>query len=79
LGRAGPHDPCRIHDLYGSPWVHAELGTAGERVNRKRVERIMREHRIVGRDPRRRCRTTVPDPIASSVPDLIKRDFTALP
>jgi transposase InsO family protein len=44
-------------------------------VNRKRVERVMREHRILGRHLRRRCRTTIPDVAASPVPDLLKRDF----
>jgi transposase InsO family protein len=61
---------------YGSPRVHAELHGQGHRVNRKRVERVMREHRIVGRHLRRRCRTTIPDPSASPVPDLLRRDFS---
>lgn len=47
---------------YGSTRVHAELRETGMRVNRKRIERIMRQHRIIGRHHRRRCRTTVPDP-----------------
>jgi transposase InsO family protein len=37
----------------------------------------MRQHRIVGRHLRRRVRTTIPDPAASSAPDLLRRDFTA--
>jgi transposase InsO family protein len=61
---------------YGSRRVHAELRDQGHRVNRKRVERVMREHRIVGRHLRRRCRTTIPDPSASPVPDLLKRNFS---
>ena len=70
----------RIHAgsgaTYGSPRVNAELRGQGHRVNRKRVERVMREHRIVGRHLRRRCRTTIPDPSASPVPDLLRRDFS---
>jgi transposase InsO family protein len=56
--------------------VHAELRDQGHRVNRKRIERVMREHAIVGRHLRRRCRTTIPDPSASPVPDLLRRDFS---
>ena len=49
------------HDgTYGSPRVVAELRDAGRRVNHKRVERVMREHRIVGVHLRK-VRTTVPD------------------
>lgn len=46
-------------------------------VNRTRIERMMREHRIQGRHRRRRMVTTVPDPAAHAVPDLVGRDFTA--
>jgi transposase InsO family protein len=62
---------------YGSPRVTVELHDQGVRVNRKRVERIMRQRDIVGRHLRRRKRTTIPDPTAPPAPDLIGRDFTA--
>src|SRR5215218_2353069 len=39
---------------YGSPRIAAELRRRGRRVNRKRVERIMRERHIVGITRRRR-------------------------
>ncbi|MEV0538171.1 IS3 family transposase [Kitasatospora sp. NPDC050463] len=64
-------------EAYGVRRIHAELRSGGRAVNRKRVARLMREHRIAGRHLRRRKRTTVPDPIAPPVPDLIERDFTA--
>ena len=37
----------------------------------------MRERHLVGLRLRRKVRTTVPDPDATPVPDLLKRDFTA--
>ncbi|MEU4681482.1 IS3 family transposase [Micromonospora sp. NPDC023737] len=71
----------RIHadsgGTYGSPRVTVELRDQGVRVNRKRVERIMRQRDVVGRHLRRRKRTTIPDPAVAPVPDLIGRDFTA--
>ncbi len=71
----------RIHadsgGAYGSPRVTAELRGNGERVNHKRVARVMRTHGIVGIRLRRRVRTTVPDPAATLVPDLFQRDFNA--
>ncbi|KAF0957683.1 IS3 family transposase ISRhosp5 [Rhodococcus sp. T7] len=70
-----------IHDdsdgTYGAPRVTAELRDAGIEVNHKRVERVMRENGIVGVHLRKSVRTTVPDPDAAAVPDLIRRDFTA--
>ena len=62
---------------YGSPRVTVELHEQGVRVNRKRVERIMRQRDVVGRHLRRRKQTTVPDPAVPPAPDLIDRDFTA--
>ncbi|MEH0938103.1 IS3 family transposase [Micromonospora psammae] len=62
---------------YGSPRVTVELHAQGVRVNRKRVERLMRQRDVVGRHLRRRKRTTIPDPAVPPAPDLIGRDFTA--
>jgi hypothetical protein len=63
---------------YGSPRVTDELRRRGRQVNRKRVERIMRERRIVGITRRRRRSLTRQDTTTSvAVPDLIGRDFTA--
>jgi len=62
---------------YGAPRVTDELRRRGRRVNRKRVERIMRERRIVGITRRRRRSLTKQDTAAAPAPDLIGRDFTA--
>lgn len=64
----------------GAPRVTAELNDgrpAGERVNHKRVARVMRAHGIRGYQKRRRVRTTIPEPSGPKVPDLLGRDFTA--
>ena len=62
---------------YGAPRVTAELRDRGERVNRKRIARVMRKAGLRGLRLRRRTRTTIPDPAAAKAPDLIGRDFTA--
>lgn len=67
---------------YGVRRVEVELSARREAagtgpVNRKRVERLMREHRIQGRHRRRRVSTTIQDPDALAVPDLVGRDFSA--
>jgi putative transposase len=60
---------------YGSPRVHAELRRRGQRVNHKRVERLMATHGIVGHRPRRRRSLTKPDTGAPPAPDLLGRLF----
>ncbi|MEU9623954.1 IS3 family transposase [Streptomyces sp. NPDC048155] len=62
---------------YGVPGITAELREDGERVNHKRVARIMQAIGLAGLRPRRKHRTTIPDPAAAKVPDLIGRNFTA--
>ena len=63
---------------YGSPRVHDELRRRGRRVNRKRVERLMRQRDITGITRRRKRRSlTKQDTKAAPAPDLIGRDFTA--
>ncbi|WP_327365051.1 IS3 family transposase [Streptomyces sp. NBC_01217] len=62
---------------YGVPRIHAELRRLGHRVNRKRIERVMRERGITGVTRRRRRSLTRPAKKAVPATDLLGRDFTA--
>lgn len=69
------HAASRV--AYGAPRVHAELRRRGKQINRKKVERIMRERGIAGITRRWRRGLTRPERKAVFAPDLIGRDFTA--
>ncbi|WP_269859740.1 IS3 family transposase, partial [Streptomyces sp. RPT161] len=60
---------------YGAPRVHAALQREGIVCGRRRVARLIRSAGITGRYRRGQHRTTVPDPYASTRPDLVGRDF----
>ena len=63
---------------YGYRRMWLALRRAGEQVPRCRVQRLMREHGIVGAKRRGKpWRTTKPDPQATRRPDLVQRDFSA--
>jgi putative transposase len=66
---------ARSHGTYGAPRVIVELRRRGWRVNHKRVERLMRQHGIVGYRPRRRRSLTRQDHGAAPAPDLLGRLF----
>jgi putative transposase len=66
---------ARSKATYGAPRVTAELRRRGQTVNHKRVERLMRQHGIVGWRPRRRRSLTKPDTTAAPAPDLLGRLF----
>jgi hypothetical protein len=81
-GRAAAEDQisaeiAEIHrdhrGAYGSKRVSVELRRRGRRVNRKRVERIMRRRGIVGITRRRRRSLTKQDMSAPPAPDLLGR------
>jgi putative transposase len=71
----------RVHEgsngVYGQLKVWDELCDTGVRVARCSVERLMRNHGIVGVGPVRAKKTTLPGlaPVAAS--DLVQRDFAA--
>ncbi|GAA3756051.1 hypothetical protein GCM10022240_06160 [Microbacterium kribbense] len=73
-------DPAQGGDrAYGAPRITADLNdgaTPTERVNHKRVARVMREHQLAGIRLRRRVKTTIPDQSGRKYPDLIGRDFS---
>ena len=68
-----------IHDefdeSYGSPRITVELANRGWVINRKRVERLMRVHAIVGVHKPAKVRTTIPAENCPPLPDLVRRNF----
>jgi transposase InsO family protein len=62
---------------YGRPRITAALRNAEAPVNHKKVGRLMRTLGITGVHLRKKVRTTIPEPSAAPVPDLLERDFTA--
>src|SRR5690606_23395977 len=73
----------KVHEAdntQGAPRITADLNDGAppeQRVNHKRVARVMRAAGICGYVKKRRVRTTIPEPSGQKVPDLLKRDFTA--
>jgi transposase InsO family protein len=61
---------------YGSPRVHAELRARGQRVSRKRVARLMRQHDIAARKRRRFVRTTDSRHTQPVAPNVLERNFS---
>jgi len=57
---------------YGSPRIHAALRTDGVMVNRKRVERIMRDAGLVGKAGRIYRRKAAPEKFYTKMPNLKK-------
>ena len=62
---------------YGARRIHAALAQQGVRVGRKRVERLMRAHRLTGAVPRRRAKTTIRVAGVRAADDLVLRNFRA--
>ena len=63
--------------VYGAYRTWRALGRAGVKVARCTVERLMREHGLVGVQRGKTPRTTVPDSTAARPPDLVDRQFVA--
>jgi putative transposase len=63
---------------YGSPRVWEDLFAAGWRVSVNTVAASMTRQGLAGRSPKRKRRClTRPDKAAASIPDLVRRDFSA--
>jgi len=68
------------HRLYGSPRITVELRKIGKGRNRKKVAKVMRQADLRAKQARRFKVTTRPDrdtSKAATVPDLVKRKFSA--
>jgi putative transposase len=64
--------------VYGSPRIHAELRLVdGERIGRKRVERLMRQDALSGLQEKRWRTTTIRVPGVRVCEDLVERSFAA--
>ena len=64
-------------NTYGTPRVHAALQTAGVRISRKRVARLMRQAGLVGVHRRRFRRPVKREQTGRPAPDRVDRCFTA--
>lgn len=67
----------RSRGTYGAPRILAELKFIGERVSKKRVQRLMSELRIVGASRRRWESTKKKEERFRVAPDLVERKFEA--
>jgi transposase InsO family protein len=63
---------------YGSPRVFRALRKQGQRVGKKRVERLMRQEGIVGKKRKKFCITTDSRHANPIAPNVLQRDFEAL-
>jgi putative transposase len=75
-------DIRRVHaqhrERYGAPRIHAERRAEGQTVSRKRVERVMRQHGLRARAPRRyRVCTTDSKPSLPGAENLLDQNFVA--
>jgi putative transposase len=71
----------RVHawsrQTYGRPRIHAELRAQGQPWNHKRIERLMHQHSIRARRPRRFHRTTDSLPGLPVAPNRLNQKFSA--
>ena len=67
----------KSHRRYGAPRITASLWKGGDRVNEKRVARLMGMLGIAGICGRKKIKTTRRDPSHPLAADLVKRDFSA--
>lgn len=62
-------------ERYGAPRIHAELVARGERVSKKRVARLMKQHGLRATPVRRFVKTTLSDHDRRIAPNILNQDF----
>ena len=67
----------RSRQTYGSPRIHADLKAMGQIVNRKRVDRVMRQNGIQAKRKQGYKRTTRRDESHPVAPNLLGQEFDA--
>jgi putative transposase len=67
---------ARSRGTYGAPRIHQDLFEEGDRVDRKRIARLMRLGGLQGVSRRKGCKTTIRSDDTCPAPDLVERNFT---
>ena len=65
----------RNRGIYGSPRIHRELRAQGVRVGKKRVERLMRDNGLKGRQKKQFCCSTDSRHSLPIAPNVLDRNF----
>lgn len=77
LGRKISIFHCGSRSTYGAPRIHKDLKVSGEKVGRKRVARLMKQHGLRGKCKRRFKITSKGNPKRVAVQNHLEQNFSA--